>query len=293
MKSFALAAIGTIDTRDALASHLSPLSDHRLIELCEQLELISPPQGITTPVSVALKSAAAGDSKESSLWAARQDKAAAAKWAATSGAPQPMVIDEKVVTAMAAGMYPKCYRSREFLYELLITSYERRASQKRNVKELSLYPAEDILFDENLVPSQNYAGTKQPPSCDLTGLCSPTVRSICLLIPCAGEGPLALPKLNLQFLTFHDYLLRNFNLFRLESTYEIREDLALTVERLRPRLSGSGNQTVFTGWSRMAVPIRGFKMREIRKPNIGETVPARVTAEVAVDLTPFQGGIRA
>lgn len=25
---------------------------------------------------------------------------------------------------------------------------------------------------------------------------------------------LALPKLNLQFLTFHDYLLRNFNLFR-------------------------------------------------------------------------------
>lgn len=34
----------------------------------------------------------------------------------------------------------------------------------------------------------------------------------------AGEGVLALPKLNLQFLTFHDYLLRNFNLFRLEAT---------------------------------------------------------------------------
>lgn len=32
----------------------------------------------------------------------------------------------------------------------------------------------------------------------------------------AGEGCLALPKLNLQFLTPHDYLLRNFNLFRLE-----------------------------------------------------------------------------
>ena len=29
---------------------------------------------------------------------------------------------------------------------------------------------------------------------------------------------LALPKLNLQFLTLHDYLLRNLNLFRLEST---------------------------------------------------------------------------
>ena len=31
---------------------------------------------------------------------------------------------------------------------------------------------------------------------------------------------LALPKLNLQFLTLHDYLLRNFVLFRLESTCE-------------------------------------------------------------------------
>lgn len=29
---------------------------------------------------------------------------------------------------------------------------------------------------------------------------------------------LPLNKLNLQFLTFHDYLLRNFNLFQLEST---------------------------------------------------------------------------
>ena len=32
---------------------------------------------------------------------------------------------------------------------------------------------------------------------------------------------LALPKLNLQFLTLHDYLLRNFELFRLESTCEL------------------------------------------------------------------------
>lgn len=31
-------------------------------------------------------------------------------------------------------------------------------------------------------------------------------------------GGLALPKLNLQFLTLHDYLLRNFHLFRMEST---------------------------------------------------------------------------
>ena len=52
----------------------------------------------------------------------------------------------------------------------------------------------------------------------------------------AGEGVLALPKLNLQFLTFHDYLVRNFNLFRLEATYEVREDIADVLKRVGPYL---------------------------------------------------------
>ncbi len=68
---------------------------------------------------------------------------------------------------------------------------------------MSHVPSQSLLFDQHQVPSQNYT----------------------------GEGCLALPKLNLQFLTFHDYLLRNFNLFRLESTYQIREDIAMTIKR--------------------------------------------------------------
>lgn len=54
------------------------------------------------------------------------------------------------------------------------------------------------------------------------------VKPVCFL------GCLALPKLNLQFLTLHDYLLRNFNLFRLESTYEIRQDIEDVVCRMKP-----------------------------------------------------------
>ena len=56
----------------------------------------------------------------------------------------------------------------------------------------------------------------QPNVATLTGDLSPA------LPPCppAPSACLALPKLNLQFLTLHDYLLRNFNLFRLESTCE-------------------------------------------------------------------------
>lgn len=57
---------------------------------------------------------------------------------------------------------------------------------------MPLYPTEEIIWDENIVPTEYFS----------------------------GEGCLALPKLNLQFLTLHDYLLRNFNLFRLESTCE-------------------------------------------------------------------------
>ena len=51
---------------------------------------------------------------------------------------------------------------------------------QKKVNELPLYPNETLLWDENLVPLGQYYGGKV----------------------------MALPKLNLQFLTSHDYLLR-------------------------------------------------------------------------------------
>ncbi len=107
-----------------------------------------------------------------------------------------------------------------------------------------------------------------------------------------GDAVLALPKLNLQFLTMHDYLLRNFQLFQLESTYgysqlsfvyrsvwfsyfycfiaypffsgryQIREDVIKTCERIQPMLHRSG-KTIFTGWSRMAVPIGRLAVTQV------------------------------
>lgn len=59
---------------------------------------------------------------------------------------------------------------------------------------------------------------------------------------------LALPKLNLQFLTFADYLLRNFNLFRLEATYEIREDLADVLKRVGPYPTDDGRVRGMAEW---------------------------------------------
>ena len=71
----------------------------------------------------------------------------------------------------------------------------------------------------------------------------------------SGEHCLALPKLNLQFLTLHDYLLRSFNLFRLEANYEIREDLEDVVRRVAPRV-GSDGAAEFTGAAPARAPRR-------------------------------------
>uniref|UniRef100_A0A3B1IVS0 RNA helicase aquarius n=1 Tax=Astyanax mexicanus TaxID=7994 RepID=A0A3B1IVS0_ASTMX len=144
---------------------------------------------------------------------------------------------------------------KELLLELLVSRHERRISQIEQLNQMPLYPTEKIIWDENIVPTEYYS----------------------------GEGCLALPKLNLQFLTLHDYLLRNFNLFRLESTYEIRQDIEDIVFRMKPWQSEYGG-AVFGGWARMAQTIVSFSIVEVAKPNIGENWPARVRADVTVNL---------
>ncbi|KAL2898346.1 RNA helicase aquarius [Bienertia sinuspersici] len=150
-----------------------------------------------------------------------------------------------------------------FLIEVMVSFFEKQKSQKEAINALPLYPNEQIMWDESLVPSINYS----------------------------GEGCLALPKLNLQFLTLHDYLLRNFNLFRLESTYEIREDIQEAVPHLLAYINNEG-EPAFRGWSRMAVPIKQFKITEVKQPNIGEVKPAAVTATVTYSISSYRSHIR-
>ncbi|KAH7656226.1 CWF11 family protein [Dioscorea alata] len=151
----------------------------------------------------------------------------------------------------------------DFLIEVLVYFFEKRQSQKEAINALPLYPNEQIMWDESVVPSINYS----------------------------GEGCLALPKLNLQFLTLHDYLLRNFNLFRLESTYEIREDIQEAVPHLLSYINSEG-ETAFRGWSRMAVPIKDFKITQVKQPNVGEVKPASATAEVTFSIASYKAHIR-
>ena len=154
----------------------------------------------------------------------------------------------------------------EFLLETLVSSFEKRRSQRQAINAMPLYPNEDVLWDENVVPSADYT----------------------------GETCLALPKLNLQFLTFHDYLLRNFNLFRLEATYEIREDIADVLKRMAPRRGEDGAPARFTGWSRMAVPVEpgALAVTEVKAARVGENKPASVRCEVRVNLGALRGPAR-
>jgi intron-binding protein aquarius len=135
------------------------------------------------------------------------------------------------------------------------------------LKSFPLYPTESILWDHNLIP----------PS-------SSMLRSTTVL---------ALPKLNRQFLSYQDYLLRNFELVRLESAYEIRSDLVHVMKRVRPLLRQSNIdesediqlKTEFSGWSRMALELaKPLDILEVQPPKLGETISSRITAEIVIDL---------
>ncbi|CAG8451805.1 2657_t:CDS:10 [Dentiscutata heterogama] len=153
---------------------------------------------------------------------------------------------------------------KDFLIEVLIEKFEKRTSQIDAINALPLYPDENALFDDAVVKTQFYS----------------------------GDTPLALPKLNLQFLTIHDYLLRNFNLFRLESTYEIRQDIEDVVKRLAPRITYPSGRTEFTGWARMAIEIERFNIVEVSKPNLGEDKPSQVKADVTFNIGRYTDSIQ-
>ena len=79
-------------------------------------------------------------------------------------------------------------------------------------------------------------------------------------------------------MSLYDYLLRNFQLYRLESAYEVREDLIDAIKRMCPRSthasfiqntgnknsgsSGSG-KVMFNGWARMALPLINVAIDEV------------------------------
>jgi len=171
-------------------------------------------------------------------------------------------------------------KKREFVMEVMMYHHILRPSELQTLSRLPLYPDESLLWNPHLVPSGN-----------------PTMLN---------NSTLALPKLNLQFLTFGDYLLRTFKLLRLESAYEIRSDLVGVIKRMRPVPCHGYDEDVddemeedaiwrlkrakaeFHGWARMGLELPKYgnpvKILKVSPPKLGEDMPSQVLAEITLDL---------
>lgn len=74
--------------------------------------------------------------------------------------------------------------------------FDKPFERQDDVMKMPLYPTEDLIWDPNLVPEEHYSGSEQ--------FHEQRIMAVWLqLIVTAGDYSLALPKLNLQFLTIH------------------------------------------------------------------------------------------
>ncbi|KAI9828025.1 MAG: hypothetical protein M1832_003552 [Thelocarpon impressellum] len=143
-------------------------------------------------------------------------------------------------------VYPKktaVVVERDFLKEVLISAHERRKTFQEVAKELSICPTEQTLFEVGLLRNASYNGSR----------------------------PLAIPKMNLQYLTVGDFLWRSFILHRCEAFFGIKLDVEDALKRLQPRIHSQTGETRFDGNCKMAVPIS--------KPAVVEVAPPRDDAE--------------
>jgi intron-binding protein aquarius len=153
---------------------------------------------------------------------------------------------------------------REYYVSLICHFFSKRESEIDFINKEVLLPDENTLFDDEVIRIHNYN----------------------------GEGTLAIPRINLQYLTIRDFLWRNYHLYKLESSYAIRKDIQDAVQRLSPKINWNEGVTNFTGWSRMANMISTFAITEVAKPKVGEDFPARVVAEVTFSLSDYSRAIQ-
>jgi intron-binding protein aquarius len=151
---------------------------------------------------------------------------------------------------------------RRFLEEIMAATIESRPFFNDAIRMNSPLPTERDLYNPSLLRAEDYDGTH----------------------------PLAIPKINLQYLTMGDFLARAFNLYQREAFYGIRKHLEDTVKPLQPRRDGL--LTGFDGFSRMAIPIAKPAVLDVTPPRVGEEAFAEVRVEVILDVSRLQPGLR-
>ncbi|KAI5360934.1 putative intron-binding protein aquarius [Septoria linicola] len=153
-------------------------------------------------------------------------------------------------------------QDRVFLLEILLSEIEQKSYYTERMRKLQTLPTEDALYNNARLPADEHVVSQ----------------------------PLAIPKLNLQYLTVGDFLWRSFTLYRYEAFYSLRKHLEDTIKRLQPRRGGGIVR--LDGFSRMAIPIPKPAIIETSAPRVGETVPAEVKVEIILDVSRLQPGLR-
>lgn len=177
------------------------------------------------------------------------------------GLLKPLSDEEIVQLAALLGLrtsYPATTRlrvDRKFLIEALLSTFEKRQTFQETAQEMSIMPTEQDLFEQSLTRTDAYDGSR----------------------------PLALPKLNLQYLSVGDFLWRSLVLNRCESLYGIRRDIEDILRRLKPDSKRIG-ETSFSGSSKMALPIARPTILEVVPALVGDDKPSLVRAEVSIDV---------
>ena len=151
-----------------------------------------------------------------------------------------------------------------FIMEVLLSSFERRNTFRDVIRDSRLLPTEETLYEPGLVRNETYN----------------------------VSTPLAIPKLNLQYLTMGDFLWRSFILSKAEAFYQIRRDLEDTASRLRVRQDLSTGRQRFEGSLRLSLPINKLAIVDVVPPKVGEDFPAQVKAEIIVDVLRLTESIR-
>ena len=145
---------------------------------------------------------------------------------------------------------------RRLLLEIMVSTHERRKTFQDAVKDLNVQPTETELYDPSLLRNESYNGSHS----------------------------LAIPKLNLQYLSIGDFLWRSFVLYRCEQFFEIRKYLEGVVKRLQPQ-SISPTDVHFKGFSKLALPITKPAILEAAPAKVGHEHPAFVKAEVTLNVS--------
>jgi len=152
---------------------------------------------------------------------------------------------------------------RAVLLEVLLSTFEKRATFQESARRMSVVPTEEDLYAASILRADEYDGSQ----------------------------PLALPKLKLQYLSVGDFLWRALVLYRCEAFYGIRKDIDSALKRLQPGSKRSG-ETTFSGFSRMALPISKPSIIEVVPPLVGEDIPSAVRAEISLDTRRLADNVR-